>query len=135
MVQLQAPEPPSFSFLRRCGRPQGRPTPIVTGGGAPLPEVDMAPSILIGMSEPLPESGMPLHRRFLSLNSAIIERFGDQFRPLEPECKVIQFDQPLTPAESQKAAGLIVNRPDVQLYVYGRATRDLSFLHYFPTLK
>src|SRR6185295_7723968 len=39
------------------------------------------------------------------------------------------------PAQLQTAAGLIASRPDVELYVYGRATRDLSFLHYFRALK
>jgi len=43
----------------------------------------------------------------------MIERFGDPFRPLEPECKVIQFDQPLTPAQLQRAANLIVERRPV----------------------
>ena len=87
------------------------------------------------MSEPVPQIATPFHRRFLSLNAAINERFGDQFRPLEPDCKVIQFDQPLTPAQLQTAAALLTNRPDVELYVYGRAIRDLGFLHYFPALK
>src|SRR5258706_4649869 len=87
------------------------------------------------MSEPAPASATPFHRRFLSLNAAIRERFGDQFRPLEPDCKVIQFDEPLTPAQLQTAAGLIENRPDVELYVYGRAIRDLGFLRDFGALK
>jgi hypothetical protein len=87
------------------------------------------------MSEPVPESGTNLRRRFLSMNPAFVDSMGDQFRPLEPDCRVIQFAQPLTSAELTKAAGLIENRPDVELYVYGRASRDLSFLDYFPTLK
>lgn len=74
-------------------------------------------------------------RRFLSDNAALIERFGDQFRPLDATCKVIQFDRPLTPAQLQQAGGLIADRPDVQLYVYGREIQDLRFLHYFPTLR
>ena len=74
-------------------------------------------------------------RRFLWTDAGMIERFGDPFRPLEPECKVIQFDQPLTPAQLRLSADLVVERPDVQLYVYGRAGRDLSFLRFFPTLK
>jgi hypothetical protein len=32
------------------------------------------------------------------------------FRPLEPDCKVVQFDQPLTPEQLRKAGDLIVNR-------------------------
>jgi internalin A len=87
------------------------------------------------MSEPGPVVETRQGRRFLWSDPARIERFGDPFRPLEPECKVIQFDQPLTPAQLQQAADLIVERPDVQLYVYGRASRDLSFLGYFPTLR
>jgi len=63
------------------------------------------------------------------------ERFGDPFRPLEPECRVIQFDERLTPAQLEKAGRLIVDRPDVELYVYDRTWRDLSFLKYFKTLQ
>ncbi len=73
-------------------------------------------------------------RRFLSTDRAMVERFGDPFRPLEPDCGVIQFDQPLTPAQLRQAADLITNRPDVQLYVYGRASTDLGFLRYFGTV-
>lgn len=87
------------------------------------------------MSEPAPTIGMLPSRRFLSANPAMVERFGDPFRPLEPECKVIQFDQPLTPAQLQQAANLIVERPDVQLYVYGDASLDLNFLQYFSMLR
>jgi internalin A len=65
----------------------------------------------------------------------MVERFGDPFRPLEPECKVVQFDQPLTPAQLRRAEELVASRPDVELYVYDNASRDLSFLEYFPTLR
>ena len=37
----------------------------------------------------------------------MVERFGDPFRPLEPECSVIQFDQPLTPEEMRRAGDLV----------------------------
>lgn len=87
------------------------------------------------MSEPVPEKRAILDRRFLSLNSVIRDRFGDQFRPLEPECKVIQFDEPLTPEDLQRAGELLADRPDVELYVYGNASSDLSFLRYFPTVR
>jgi internalin A len=63
------------------------------------------------------------------------ERFGDPFRSLEPDCRVIQFDERLTPAQLEKAGRLIVDRPDVELYVYDRTWRDLSFLKYFKTLQ
>ena len=66
------------------------------------------------------------HMRFLSTDRAMVAQFGDPFRPLEPDCKVIQFTEPLTPAQSRQAADLIVDRPDVQLYVYGRASTDLG---------
>jgi internalin A len=68
-------------------------------------------------------------RRFLTADQA------DPFRPLEPNCSVIQFDQPLTSHQLQQAASLIADRPDVELYVYGRASRDLEFLRYFETVR
>ena len=73
-------------------------------------------------------------RRFLSADQAVVDRYGDPFRPLEPHCSVIQFDQPLTSHQLQQAAGLIADRPDVELYVYGRASKDLDFLRYFETV-
>ena len=74
-------------------------------------------------------------RRFLNADSAMVDRFGDAFRPLELDCKVIQFRQPLSPAELRKAGDLIVNRPDVELYVHDGASRDLDFLRYFRTVR
>jgi hypothetical protein len=68
-------------------------------------------------------------RRFLGSARSLIE--ADRFAPLEPDCKVLQFDQPLSPAELEKAAALMRSRPDVELYVYGNASRDLDFLRYF----
>ena len=76
-----------------------------------------------------------LSRRLLTTDPGMRERFGDPFRPLEPECRVIQFDERLTPAQLEKAGRLIVDRPDVELYVYDRTWRDLSFLKYFKTLQ
>jgi hypothetical protein len=78
---------------------------------------------------------MSLHRRFLSTDAAMVAQFGDPFRPLEPDCGIIQFDQSLTPAQLRQAADLIVDRSDVELYVYGRASRDLGFLQYFKSLR
>jgi hypothetical protein len=79
---------------------------------------------------------MPQHtRRFLSFDPSSVAHLGDPFRPLEPECKVIQFETPLTPAQLQQAGDLVAQRPDVQLYVYGRASRDLHFLEYFPHVR
>ena len=76
-----------------------------------------------------------LGRRFLTNDPGVIARFGDPFQPLAPECHVIQFDERLTPSQLQRAGQLIIERPDVELYVYGRAWRDLSFLKYFKTLQ
>ena len=59
----------------------------------------------------------------------------DPFRPLEPECAVLQFSQPLSAGELGKAGELLHGRSDVQLYVYGRASQDLDFLEHFAGLK
>ncbi len=72
-------------------------------------------------------------RRFLGSAASSIDAV--RFAPLEPECKVIQFDQPLSPPELQKAASLVHGRPDVELYVYGIASRDLDFLRYFEDVR
>lgn len=74
-------------------------------------------------------------RRFLSTHPQFVAQFGDPFRPLEADCKVIQFSQPLTYDQLRAANSLIEDRPDVQLYVYGLASRDLDFLGFFPGLK
>jgi internalin A len=87
------------------------------------------------MSGLAPEKRTGDTRRFLSIDPAMRLHFGDPFRPLEPECKVIQFDWEMPPALLQRAGTLIAQRPDVQLYVYARASRDLNFLQYFPTLR
>ena len=60
---------------------------------------------------------------------------GDAFRPLEPTCTVVQFAQPLTPVELAAAGALFNGRPDVQLYVYGNAARDLEFLEFFTGVR
>jgi len=75
------------------------------------------------------------YRRFLLTDPAEMERLGDPFRPLEPECKVVQFSQTLSAGELQKAADLMRHRPDVELYVYGLAATNLDFLQYFSDLR
>ncbi len=65
----------------------------------------------------------------------MIERFGDPFRPLEPDCSVLQFDQPLSELQLRQAGRLIASRPDVELYVYGRASKDLNFLEHFSDVE
>jgi hypothetical protein len=86
-----------------------------------------------GMSEPIPGVSVVPRRRFLNADRAMVDRFGDPFRPLELDCRVMQFGQPLSPPQLRKAADLIINRPDVELYVYGNASKDLNFLKYFTT--
>jgi hypothetical protein len=76
-----------------------------------------------------------LGRRFLRFDPQLIERLGDPLQPLEPECRVIQFDERLTPSQLERAGRLVADRPDVQLYVYGRVWQDLSFLKYFRTVQ
>jgi hypothetical protein len=76
-----------------------------------------------------------LHRRFLSFGRAAVAQFGDPLRPLEPECKVVQFGEPLSPILLRQAGRLVAERPDVELYVYGRANPDLDFLKHFPTIR
>jgi hypothetical protein len=48
--------------------------------------------------------------------------------PLEPNCSVIQFDQPLTSHQLQQAASLIADRSDVELYVYGEGEQGSRVL-------
>src|SRR5690348_14787849 len=72
-------------------------------------------------------------RRFLGRGGSSNEAV--RFAPLEPECKVVQFDQPLSPAELEKAASLMRGRRDVELYVYLNASRDLDFLKYFEDVR
>ena len=78
-----------------------------------------------------PKAISPQRRRSLSRAG----QHDDPFRPLEPECQVLQFDQPLSADELLKAGKLFRSRPDVQLYAYGRASRNLDFLDYFPGLQ
>ena len=76
-----------------------------------------------------------LGRRFLTFDPGVIARFGDPLQPLEPECRVLQFDERLTPSQLERAGRLVADRPDVELYVYGRVWQDLSFLRYFRTVQ
>jgi hypothetical protein len=95
--------------------------------GPPLPE----PAAVTDT----PSAAATLYRRFLTDDPGVTERFGDPYRPLEPDCRVIQFDQALTPQQLEQAGRLIAERPDVELYVYGRVWRDLGFLRYFKPLR
>ena len=72
------------------------------------------------------------HRRFLT---GPILSSVDRFAPLEPECEIVQFHLPLSPLELPSAAHLMRDRPEVQLYIYGNASKDLNFLRYFENLR
>lgn len=41
---------------------------------------------------------MAAYRRILTADRKSAEPSGDPFRPLEPECQVVQFNRPLTEA-------------------------------------
>jgi len=66
-------------------------------------------------------------------------------RPLEKDCKVLQFSRKLSDLELTKVAKLLENRLDVELYVYAglRLSKDdtterftdLQFLRFFPFVK
>jgi hypothetical protein len=74
------------------------------------------------------------YRRLLTNDPGMAARFGDAFRPLEAECNVVQFSEPMLDDDLRRAGALLRERPDVELYVYGRAARDLDFLRHFPGL-
>jgi hypothetical protein len=63
-----------------------------------------------------------------------LARLGDPFRPLEPECRVVQFGQPLSDDELRRAGEIIAGRPDVVLRIFQPAAADLKFLRHFPAL-
>jgi len=78
-----------------------------------------------------------LHRRFLDFanDPKFAERFGDPFRPLNPQCRVVQWASPLTPAQLQQAGAITAGHPEVELYVYDKGSEDLDFLEHFTTLR
>jgi hypothetical protein len=61
----------------------------------------------------------------------------DMLRPLDPECRVVQFDAPLTAEDLIRLSEFLRGYPNVPLRVYGwySGTTDLSFLRYFPFLR
>ena len=60
--------------------------------------------------------------------------FGDMARPLEPECRVVQFSEPKDDDTLRLIADLMKDRPDVELYVFG-GVKTLEFLRFFDTLR
>ncbi|HEV2365823.1 MAG TPA: hypothetical protein VGS12_16655 [Caulobacteraceae bacterium] len=79
-----------------------------------------------------PVTPAELSRR--DLRAAPSARLGDPFRPLEAECRVVQFGGPLTEAQLRKAGEIMSGRADVVLRAYGSAAADLGFLRHFPGL-
>ncbi len=60
-----------------------------------------------------------------------------QLRPLSPECRTVQFCEPLTERDHEKLAPFIRNYPQVQLRVYGHyfAKCDIGFLRQYSTVR
>lgn len=60
-----------------------------------------------------------------------------QLRPLDPRCRVVQFDRPLSDDDFQRVAHFLRTYPDVALRIYGHdnCPCDLEFLRYFPFLR
>jgi hypothetical protein len=62
---------------------------------------------------------------------------ADQLRPLDPRCRVVQFDSPLTNDDHFKLADFLRDYPTVPLRVFGHYSErllDLSFLKHYPFL-
>jgi hypothetical protein len=79
-----------------------------------------------------PATSAELSRR--DLDGLLSARLGDPFRPLEPECRVVQFSKPLSQGELRRAGEIMAGRPDVVLRVFQRKAADLQFLRHFPGL-
>jgi hypothetical protein len=61
----------------------------------------------------------------------------EQLRPLDPRCRVVQFNSPLTESDHRKLAAFICRYPKVPLRVYGHygePLQNLSFLKHYPFL-
>ena len=60
----------------------------------------------------------------------------EQLRPLDPRCRVVQFDQPLSQGELRRVAAFLDEYPSVALRVYGyRTYATLDFLEAFGRLR
>ncbi len=63
----------------------------------------------------------------------------DQLQPLDPKCRVVQSDSPLTDEDHEKLAPFLKKYPDVSFRVYGYynvgGVGDLSFLRFYPFVK
>jgi hypothetical protein len=60
-----------------------------------------------------------------------------QLQALRPECRTVQFSEPLTERDHEKLAKFVCNHPHVQLRVYGHYSEkcDLGFLRYYPSVR
>src|SRR5690349_35285 len=66
---------------------------------------------------------------------ALSERMRVLRPELAPECRIVQFAEPLSEADYQRLGALMADRPDVVLRAYGdysRRFKDLEFLRFFP---
>jgi hypothetical protein len=61
----------------------------------------------------------------------------EQLRPLDPRCGVVQFSSRLTEDDFIRLSRFLEPYPNIPLRIYGHYDEepDLSFLHYFPSLK
>ena len=62
---------------------------------------------------------------------------ADQLQPLAPECRTVQFCEPLTDNDHVKVAYLLRGYPAVALRVYGHRSQghDLDFLRHYPDVR
>ena len=77
----------------------------------------------------------PLGAFIRSVESPITD---EQLRPLDPECRGVQFSAPLTESDFVKLARFLETYPRVSLRILGHHTEsapDLAFLRHFPFLK
>lgn len=74
-------------------------------------------------------------RRFLDAGPALIAKQGDPFRPLEAECRIVQFGRPLSEDQLRRAGEIMADRADVWLRIHLPRSPDLAFLKFFPGLR
>ncbi|MHC1781470.1 MAG: hypothetical protein AB9891_01685 [Anaerolineaceae bacterium] len=75
------------------------------------------------------------HPNYRDLKSPITKA---QLSPLNPVCKRVQFDAPLTNDDFEQLADFLKQYPDVTLRIYGHyfaPVQNLSFLEFFPFIK
>lgn len=63
----------------------------------------------------------------------------EQLQPLDPKCRVVQFDNPLTDEDHEKLSVFLRKYPNVSFRVYSHysveSIKNLSFLRFYPFVK